>query len=42
VSRLVTKGSATGYATTLVAVGSVVLLWWGGAGLVRWLVASIQ
>jgi hypothetical protein len=33
---------ATGYATTLVAVGSVVLLWWGGAGLVRWLVASIQ
>jgi hypothetical protein len=33
---------ATGYATTLVAVGSVVLLWWGGAELVRWLLASIQ
>jgi len=30
---------ATGYATTLVAVGSVVLLWWGGAELVRRLVA---
>jgi hypothetical protein len=30
---------ATGYVATLVAVGSVVLLWWGGAELVRRLVA---
>ena len=32
---------ATGYATTIVAAGSVVLLWWGGAELVRWLFASV-
>ena len=33
---------ASGYATTVVAVGSVVLLWWGGAEAVRWLLASIR
>jgi hypothetical protein len=33
---------AAGYATTVIAVGSVVLLWWGGAELVRWLLASVQ
>ena len=33
---------ATGYATTVAAVGSVVLLWWGGAELLRRLLALAQ
>jgi hypothetical protein len=33
---------AAGYAASLAAVASVVLLWWGGAEVVRWLFALVQ
>ncbi|MCU0836374.1 MAG: exopolysaccharide biosynthesis protein [Chromatiaceae bacterium] len=33
---------AVGYAASLAAVASVVLLWWGGAEVVRWLFALVQ